>query len=639
MEDLFEQAARADQPRGDGVDDVSEYSVGGHRLQPHRQLTFAPETQCPRSVALSPRGRGGGRARDQLLTNIQESDLGTHDDEESEGYDDTDEDDGLLEVIEVTAPQPQGQLEQLPPPNLHAPQAPPNLPTPQAQQLAPPHLPAPQAQPPQPFRTLSVPQTSALCTAAINIYNGQTFSMTTALEWQSAVNGNTASVKQFHSEALQELDLVVFASLGPSSTVIQLVHSAATFAAVGGDPNLRGKDFAFLGDRTDIRPPTPVLLGPGAPWKWIQKKIILDVGPLEQFYAVPGNARKLWAPEDRTGEQEVALPRLLYLPPPFVVFCLTAQRTPFELHQFVAQYATQDGADATIAQCWLILDWCVMASQQNKKNTLDSIVAIMLPAAPEGNPSFQCWLLRRLENTLGAPPLPPMLPTQQVHPAMPPQVGQPPPLPPGPPIDIWATMAANISQGIATAAAALHPHPGGHTMGAASYEDGGKPYDEFQMAVFRGFAHSANINMVPRVWPYFQCTKHADTHKDIRREMVKWATSQRIQVAIDQNLFIPTSTLRDILSLKFNPSRSAADVDDATKGISMLVCRVRSNEGKSALRKREEVEEKSRGNWTLADAEKALPDDHTTSLCPEDYNELLRCLGTYCAFLHSLFGK
>ena len=129
---------------------------------------------------------------------------------------------------------------------------------------------------------------------------------------------------------------MVFVALGPSSTVIQLVHLAATFAAVAGDPNLRRKDFTFLGDRTDIRPPIPVLLGPEAPWKWIKKMTILEVGPLEHFYAVPENARRLWASEDHTNEQEVSVPHLLYLPPPFVAFCAAAQRTPFELHQCVA---------------------------------------------------------------------------------------------------------------------------------------------------------------------------------------------------------------------------------------------------------------------------------------------------------------
>ena len=28
-----------------------------------------------------------------------------------------------------------------------------------------------------------------------------------------------------------------------------------------------------------------------------------------------------------------------------------------------------------------------------------------------------------------------------------------------------------------------------------------------------------------------------------------------------------------------------------------------------------------------------------TATCPDDYNELLRCLGTFCVLLHTLFGS
>lgn len=226
-----------------------------------------------------------------------------------------------------------------------------------------------------------------------------------------------------------------------------------------------------------------------------------------------------------------------------------------------------------------------------------------------------------------------------MHPPMPPlQMRVAPPAPPGPPPDIWSQFAANLSQGIATAAAALNLLQS-TTRGLLAYEEGGKPYDNFQLAVLRGFSHTDKITQIPRIWPYFQQSKHMDTHKDnIRRQMVEWATNQRIQVGIDRSMVITNSTLREILSLNFNPDGSTAEVDTCDKGLSILVCRARSTEGKSAIRRREAAEEKSRGNWTLADAEREQPDDFSTPLCPEDYNELLRCLGSYCALLHALFG-
>ena len=46
------------------------------------------------------------------------------------------------------------------------------------------------------------------------------------------------------------------------------------------------------------------------------------------------------------------------------------------------------------------------------------------------------------------------------------------------------------------------------------------------------------------------------------------------------------------------------------------------------------AEERMHGNLTLAEAEQDHGGDPTTTICPEDFNELLRCLGTYCALLN-----
>ncbi|KAL3772726.1 hypothetical protein ACHAWU_004971 [Discostella pseudostelligera] len=98
--------------------------------------------------------------------------------------------------------------------------------------------------------------------------------------------------------------------------------------------------------------------------------------------------------------------------------------------------------------------------------------------------------------------------------------------------------------------------------------------------------------------------------------------------------------MREILSLRFNPGGTMAELSSADSGITILICRARSSEDKAALKKREVSEDRTRATRTLADEERAASEALTThsSVCPEDYNELLRCLGTYCALLHTLFG-
>ncbi len=118
------------------------------------------------------------------------------------------------------------------------------------------------------------------------------------MAWQKEVAGDATKIKTFRNEVLQRLDVVVFAYMRPGSPIIQLLHSAATFSMRGGDPDLRGRDFAFIGDRAGFRSPVPVMLNPDLPWKWITKRLVLDIGPLEHFYVIQANARKLWQPTD-----------------------------------------------------------------------------------------------------------------------------------------------------------------------------------------------------------------------------------------------------------------------------------------------------------------------------------------------------
>jgi hypothetical protein len=115
-------------------------------------------------------------------------------------------------------------------------------------------------------------------------------------------------------------------------------------------------------------------------------------------------------------------------------------------------------------------------------------------------------------------------------------------------------MAAQLTQGIVTAAAALPQHntgPSLHSDPVSAYEEGGKKYDEYQQAILKGFAHTHEQNEVPRIWGAFQSTKHMDTHRDnITRAMMVWATSQQQHVTIDRSLYLPVTTLREILALR-----------------------------------------------------------------------------------------
>lgn len=164
------------------------------------------------------------------------------------------------------------------------------------------------------------------------------------------------------------------------------------------------------------------------------------------------------------------------------------------------------------------------------------------------------------------------------------------------------------------------------------------------MAAVCGFAHSATIAGVPTIWAMFQYTKNMDAHKDnLRRKMMEWASdpTRGTQVPIERSLYIPNSTMKEILTLTFNPGGILAEADMADLGLSPLICRARTTAAKMAIRKHERALENSRRNRSMAEAEAEENNSTAYDLgsLPDDYHELLRCIGTFCALLHALFGN
>lgn len=681
MSDLFaaggDAAARRTTARGSPIqDDASIVSVGGHNLRARdhlgrsirrREQQQPPQQNQqqlrPRSL-LSPSGQpapGAAVRRVLNLDNVQEGPFPQQDDSDDDGYDDdydinandfgmednTDTNGGDTFTIVAPVVQEQPGVTFTLPPNLPPAQTTAIIPPPpqQAAQQATSQAGQPVVQPPiQPaVAVVPPPRQSALVVASLGLEQRVGHTLSTDVEWQSSVKGEAARIKTYRNEILQSRDLVVFAYMRPGATTIQLLHSATTFSLHGGDPELRGSDFAFIGDRVGTRNPAAVLLQPDQPWKWDTKKAVLDPGRLEQFYANPDNATKLWKPADATAEQDAHVPRMLALPPPLIRYCAEAKRTPFALHQYVVQLVTSQGSNDLLQKCQLIMDWCLVASHYDTSPTT-SILALTMRAAPADDDTLDDWLQRQLCHTLG-PATPPSLPAAATVTTAPTTaagfsntVAAAAPTHPGAPTDIWAQVAAQLSQGMVNVAAALQPVPAASTI-ASSYEEGGKFYDEYQLAILKGFAHTHQISLVPPIWPMFQHTKHMDTHRDnILRKMKQWAMRPEIQVNIDRSLYLSNNSLKEILSLRFNPGGTTAELYSVDSGISILMCRALTTEARTAIRRREHAEERSRNTRTLAEDE-AMQNERIITTCPESYDELLRCLGTYCALLHTLFGK
>ena len=626
------------------TDDSEDESYGGHKLRP----LIPTKSRDPTATTLhKPRSAlgGGPRSIPAAVMELAEQDdepaeQDEHNYDDNDGVDDMGDDDA--DDMDESDPedesddsnddvqpvlQPNKRTKKLSTTTSVTPQTHPTPPTNEQPQGTPPTNAQPQG---------TTRSDSALSTLALSLLRKKGFTLARELEWQAGGGTDNAKQKAFRQDVTQQVDLVALAFMRPSSPYIQVLHSIATYAVRGGDSELHNKDFGYVGDRTTLRTPTPVLLDDKV-WKWVVKKVVLDIGPLELFYANPTNAKLLYAPADGTGGVSVSVPRILYLPPPFLTYCLETQRRPFDLHQFVTQYCTRPQSEITIQQCDLMTNWCITAAHRATAPTT-SILALTLETAPSDDDDFLYWLNKI--NVTSAPPTAtaqPLLPTTTAAPPTPqpimasPAVAQPTQ-------DLFKKMAESITK-FATAAASMKQPV---VDANASYEDGGLGYDEFQMAVIQGFAHVDDITGVPIIWALFQYTKNLDTHKEnLKRKMAEWATStdREVHVPIDRSLYIPHSTMREILSLNFNPGGVSAESEQADQGLSILICRARTNAQKAAIKKYERAAEKSKRNWSMADAAGDDVTAYDTGALPDDYNELLRCLGTYCALLYALFGK
>ena len=494
------------------------------------------------------------------------------------------------------------------------------------------------ASPAATFKTPALAQsntTSAVCKAATASMANPGFDLNRELQWQSTANGDPTKQKSFRTEVTQQVDLVVMGWMRPSSPYVQLLHSIATYAVRGGDSDCHNKDFGYVGDRTSLRTPTAVVLDDKI-WKWVGKKVGLDIGPLEQFYTNPVKAKVLYEPPDESAIT-TSVPRMVYLPPPFATYCAEQQRTPFQLHQFIAQYATKDGSPTDMGKCNMLLNWCIVASHRSAPTT--SVLAVQMETAPTDDDEFLRWIQRIDKTGRGqtGPPAPTSLAVassatpQAVAAAAAPSTD-----------DMFKKMAESISKSFATAAASLQAPP--PDVSGSGFENGGQKYDEFQMAVVMGFAHVDDIAGVPIIWALFQYSNKLDIHKDtLKRRMTEYATTttpdRPEQVTIDRSLYITDATMREIIAINFNPGGVSADADMADKGLSILVCRARTAAQRAEIKRYERTKDKSKRNWSKQEAEEDEVTAYDTGALPDDYNELLRCLGTYCALLHTLFGN
>jgi hypothetical protein len=457
------------------------------------------------------------------------------------------------------------------------------------------------------------------------------------LDWQASRKESNQEQSKFKEDALSYPGLLVFAMMRPKIPYIHLLHSVQAYPnAPGSDPAWKGKTIGFLGDRTSYSPaPQMVELKEKAPWMWETRLIVNDLTALDHFYAIPGNAEKLWTPEATLPRVNVAAPRMLALPPDCVAFCATEPRMPHALATHIQKLLGDGKLDET--KYTLMLDWCCMAAQAEPAagdTQHSSIVAF--PVSPIiGSRALHKWAAARLTFTLGS-----STPAAQSSAAAPPRDttnnshNTPAPAS-SPALDV--SLVAQVTAAVLSALRATGGSTGTQLMeGATRSADEAKPYSAFQLAKLKGFCCVHENCEIPPIWDYFRGTKDVDAHRTKLLEcMTSWAKEN--EITITRGIYFEKSTMDEIVKLEFNPGAATAYFPTAEKGISILVVRPRKGQEAAELRAKEQAMSLTERNYTLTDALGLSKKDPRAPA--NTYLELVRDVGTFCALVHTLFGQ
>ncbi len=102
-------------------------------------------------------------------------------------------------------------------------------------------------------------------------------------------------------------------------------------------------------------------------------------------------------------------------------------------------------------------------------------------------------------------------------------------------------------------------------------------------------------------------------------------------------IFFKQKTIKDIINLCFNPGEGIMQYHTCKRGISILVCHPRGIAETECLRDVEHAMEFTRRTRTLKEASYLMTSK--LRLPASAFHDVRRNIGTFCAFVHVLFGS
>ncbi len=165
-------------------------------------------------------------------------------------------------------------------------------------------------------------------------------------------------MKQFQEmvRALQEFRTYLL--IKPGNVFVTVLHSPSKFVALSeGTQHLQGQVIGFVGDRTMVRDPTPIMLPQEKTWKWKTQTCNTNPTSMEDYYNDETRRGKLWSPDISDDFKEIQIPHLLSIP--VILFSMIWEEwrplMPHEIHALMSTLTSEADDASTAGQEWNLI--------------------------------------------------------------------------------------------------------------------------------------------------------------------------------------------------------------------------------------------------------------------------------------------
>ena len=380
---------------------------------------------------------------------------------------------------------------------------------------------------------------------------------------------------------------------------------------------LKGKVLGRMGDRTEMGEPMVVKLPEQTAWSWknncVANNDLIQWGTFAE--ASEGNKWKLWQPPT-TNVANINLPRMMGLPPDVALFLIIKKRTAMEGYLYVVKLEQEGKISAE--QAAPLKNWFLVAGQC-VAGTDTSPLAIEMSPVLNTDLEFQRWAFEQANMMFG--------PKEQQVQTMPVQQG-------------GMGGGAEFQQAMQQMTNVLsNMHQDQKSAIKEQKEEKKKDettvLSEYDLAKLMGWSGEADPEDLQPIWKeLLACKGEANRRNVIQTAMAEFAKKKNFK--IDPSCFLSKQVLDDIIEQRPNETGVLASMEASGRGVSNMVVLGRTQAEIEAMLRQEEAMNRSDGNRTYREAEKAAKVQARKP--PAQYFTLVLNVATFSSLLRVLYG-